>query len=83
MNEQRRAEFEGYCRAIGGVGNLRPAPDGPVLEAFNAAELAGALASELNRATGRGNTKVSLHFDIVDAVALANFLRRAVAAGVC
>ena len=80
--EQNKANFEAYCRAIGGSHRLPMAPDGPTLEAFNAFELAAALEHELRRAGERGNTKISTHMNLIDAAALAAFLRRAVAAGV-
>lgn len=83
VNERRKADFEGYCRAIGGAHRLPAAPDGPRLEAFSAFELAGALECELRRAGERGHAKISVHLDLIDAAALAAFLRRAVAAGVC
>lgn len=60
---------------------LPPAPDGPVVERFDALELAQALEHELQRAAGRGLTKIQINMNFVDAQALANCLRRAALMG--
>lgn len=67
-------------RANGGV--LPPMPDGPMLERFNALELAQGLESEINRAGEKGFKNVRLDMSLEDSQALASFLRRAVLMGV-
>ena len=72
---------EAYEKHIANGGGLSSVPDGPMLEAFSALEMAQALESEVNRAQAVGHTmiRVSLTFD--DASRLAAFMRRAVVAG--
>ncbi len=60
---------------------LPDAPDGPVLPCFAALELAQALEQEVNRANGRGHTKIQINMNFEDATALASYLRRAVLLG--
>ena len=55
---------------------LPPAPDSPSLERFNPQQLAAAIEHEVGRANICGYTKMSIHMDIVDAVALMNHLRK-------
>lgn len=59
--------------AAGGIDNL-DIIDGPRLEAFDAKQLAQALKDEVQRAKQTGWSKVSLHMDLEDALALAKHL---------
>ena len=56
-------------------GCLPDAPDGPVIPRFQVQDLAAALQSELTRCGEYGWSKVTLHMDLPDAVALLKFLK--------
>lgn len=49
--------------------------DGPVIERFDAAQLADALFKEIARSDEYGWPKITLHMDRPDAMLLANFLK--------
>jgi hypothetical protein len=51
------------------------APDGPFVERFDAIELGKAIEREINRASEREWSKITLHMDILDAALLAKHLR--------
>ena len=57
-------------------GCLPSAPDGPVIARFDALELAQALESEMERSAIYGWSKMTIHMDMIDARALAAFLRQ-------
>lgn len=69
--EQHRQQF------IAQGGNVQDMPDGPRLEQFDALTLSLALEQECNRAEERGLGKVRIDLDLIDALALARFMRRA------
>lgn len=52
------------------------APGGPKLERFDAQQLAEAIEHEIIRAGDHGWTKVSINMELIDAIAMARFLRR-------
>lgn len=52
------------------------APDGPKLDYFDALKLSQAIEWEANRAAECNYTKISLHMDLKDALALASSLRQ-------
>lgn len=69
----------GLRRAIhraGGLTGLPEAPDGPLLERWNARALAQALDQEIARARLMGWPKITLHMDTADAERLARLLRK-------
>lgn len=57
------------------------APDGPVLDVFDALKMAQAIDYEINRAGAKGLPKITISFDLADAAAFAAFLRRAAIMG--
>ncbi|MGH9463094.1 MAG: hypothetical protein ACRD1X_17935 [Vicinamibacteria bacterium] len=74
MGVELKGTREGLYEAIrrrGHVTKLPDAPDGPIIPAFHPRLLAGALRQEIERARKIGWTKISLHMDVEDAVALA------------
>jgi hypothetical protein len=77
--EDQREQLE---RHVAAGGKVAPYPDGPRLERFDPLELAQGLESEINRASARGLPMLRLDMNMIDAHALAEFMRRAVAAGV-
>lgn len=77
--EGHRERFEQQLRRNSGL--IPEAPTGPLLDTFNALELAQAIESEINRAPGSDYRKIRLDMHFTDAQALASFLRRAVNKG--
>jgi hypothetical protein len=63
---------EGY---LAKYGCLPAAGDGPVIERFEALALADAITQEVQRAGEYGWSKITVHMDVPDALALAKFLR--------
>lgn len=59
----------------GGADKL-PILDGPTVEVFEPKAVARAIKSEVLRARGRGWTRISLHMELADALALARALER-------
>lgn len=70
-----RAVLEAIKRH-GGLHNLPPAPDGPIVPEFDARKLAEAIEHEIARAHAVGWTRISLHMDLMNAIRLAQALRR-------
>jgi hypothetical protein len=62
-------------------GPLGPVPYGPVVDDFNATELANVLEHTANKAADEGMTKVRMDMSLANAQQLASYLRRAVLAG--
>lgn len=59
----------------GGVENLPPAPDGPLVTTFEPRAVAAAIEAEIFRARMNGWPRISIHMDLVDAAALAGALK--------
>lgn len=59
----------------GGVENLPPAPDGPLVATFEPRAVAAAIEQEIFRARMNGWPRITIHMDLVDAAALANALK--------
>jgi hypothetical protein len=75
VQERQRRELEQKLREIGGVEKLGPAPDGPIVNKFAPGAIARAIEQEVARAKLVGWTKISIHMDLEDALALALALR--------
>jgi hypothetical protein len=57
-------------------GELVLAPDGPVVERFEAKKVAAAIEQEIARSRVMGWTRITLHMDLDDALKLAHTLKR-------
>jgi len=68
---------DGVLRAIKRVGGVDKLPDvsGHYVPKFEPRALAEALEREIARAVENGFTKVSVHMDLSDAVAMARYMR--------
>lgn len=78
-HDHRQAAQNQIMQASGYIPN---APDGPLLDSFKALDLAQAIESEVNRAKENGLRKIRVDMDHFNAIAMASYLRRAVARGV-
>jgi hypothetical protein len=67
----------GVQEAIGRAGGVEKLPllDGPRLDSWTPRGLAKAIEQEVARAKMNGWTKISIHMDLRDALALANALK--------
>jgi len=72
MQEAGRTRLQ---QVLSTFGCIPPAPDGPAIPEFEPLALAQAVEHELHRCGMVGWSKVTLHMDVQDAVALAQYLR--------
>jgi hypothetical protein len=75
--EAQAGGAERIARLIERFGCLPVAPDGPALPGFSPHPLADAIMQEVKRAGEYGWSKITIHMDIPDAVALAVVLKNA------
>lgn len=78
--EQHKAALAAQLARSGG--HLPNAPDGPLLECFDALGLAQAIEHEMQRADECGFQRIEMRMALPDAQEVASFLRRAALAGV-
>jgi hypothetical protein len=71
-----RARVEHYLAAGGKLTD----PD-TVIPRFDAQQLVEAMSFEMARAASIGQTRITLNIDMLDAVAMVAYLRRAIARG--
>lgn len=76
MGVELKAQLEERITRLGPGGvSLLPQMDGPIVSQFEKTALANALLQEVARAQVMGWPRISIHMDLLDAVALAAALK--------